>query len=61
MAENETFSVELKRSQFEYLEKMASKYDLPDTSKALRCLINHAVERPEHEQDVFETIRCPDC
>ncbi len=61
MAENETFTVELKRSQYEYLEKMAARYDLPDVSKALRCLINHAIDQPAQEPAIFETIRCFDC
>ncbi|MCG8447950.1 MAG: hypothetical protein MI725_00025 [Pirellulales bacterium] len=61
MAENVSETLELKASQLEYLDKMMSKYDLPDRSKALRCLITFAIQEAEHEASIFTKIRCANC
>lgn len=61
MTMNEESTYELKPDHIEYLQKMASKYDLPDASKALRCLLNFAMQELEHESNIFEEIRCPHC
>lgn len=61
MSENQEYTVTLKDWQFEYLRKMAKKYDLEDESKALRCLVNYACEETDQEQSIFEEIRCLDC
>lgn len=53
--------IELKRGQYEYLEKMAEKYRMPDVSKALRVLVAYAMEKPEEEERIFGDIRCDDC
>lgn len=58
---NERFELELKAYQMRYLEEMAKAHELPDASKALRCLIMFVRQRPELETDVYETIRCSDC
>lgn len=58
---NERHELELKSYQLRYLEEMARKHELPDASKALRCLIMFARQRPELEEVIFETIRCSDC
>jgi len=41
------------------LEK--SKYDLPDKSKALRCLMDYVEEKEENWDDMFATICCNRC
>lgn len=44
----------------EFLEKMVKEYDLPDISKALRCLLDFAQEDGDLEE-IFEEIRCRRC
>ena len=61
MAENVTTTLELKEKQLEYLDGIAKKYDLPDRSKALRCLITFAMQEAEHEGSIFTEIRCANC
>lgn len=61
MSENRPYTVELKERQYEYLSRMAEKYDLPDVSKALRCLVNFAIEEEKREEEIFAEIRCMDC
>lgn len=62
MAEHKSYTLELKEPQFQYLTRMAKKYDLTDEGKALRCLVNFALEQKEAvEKDIFEEIRCFDC
>ena len=58
---SEEYAVELKQRQVDYLAEMAAKHDLPDRSKALRCLVNFAMAKPEQESDIFDEIRCTDC
>ena len=58
---NEEYTVELKPRQHTYLEQMAKKYELPDASKALRCLIDFAYQKSDLESEMFETVRCLDC
>jgi Arc/MetJ-type ribon-helix-helix transcriptional regulator len=56
-----TYTVELDKHQMAFLEEMVQRYDLPDTSKALRVLITYALD-PETERDrIFSDIRCFDC
>lgn len=55
------FTVELDRVQYAFLEEMAKKYDLPDASKALRCLVNYAREETARRDDIFAQVRCLDC
>ena len=61
MAENVAISVELKEQQLEYLDTMAKKHNLPDRSKALRCLITFATQEADHEASIFTEIRCVNC
>jgi hypothetical protein len=61
MNDNLKVTVELKQSQIDYLARMTKLYDLDDSSKALRCLINYAIEERGREKEIFEEIRCLDC
>ena len=61
MSLNKPTTIELKPGQIEYLKKMAKKYDLEDESKAVRCLINFAIEESAREKEIFEEVRCLDC
>ena len=53
--------VELKSDQVEYLQEMATKYALPDSGKAMRCLIDFARSEPDQERQIFEVVRCLGC
>ena len=61
MAENVTSTLELKEKQLQYLDEIAKRYNLPDRSKALRCLITFAMEEQDHEASIFSEIRCVTC
>ena len=61
MTENVATTFEIKETQREYLEAMAKKHHLPDSSKALRCLITFAMEETDHESSIFSEIRCTNC
>ena len=61
MSENVSVTLELKESQLQYLEEVAKKYDLPDRSKALRCLIVFAMQESTQESSIFAEIRCQNC
>ena len=34
---------------------------LPDTGKAVRCLINYARENPDKSNEIFDEVRCLEC
>ena len=40
---------------------LVNKYDLPDQSKALRCLLDYVEEKESEWDDIFATIRCNRC
>ena len=40
---------------------MAARYAIPDTGKAIRCLIDHAKSEPGQERAIFEVVRCLGC
>ena len=61
MSRAEEQTVMLKDRQMTYLQEMAGKYNLPDASKALRCLIDFAISSAEEESRIFSEIRCNDC
>jgi hypothetical protein len=42
------------------LDKAVKDYDLPDRSKALRCLIDYLAEDGDWDE-VFDVIRCRRC
>ena len=61
MADNIATTLELKQKQLEYLDEIAKKHNLPDRSKALRCLIAFAMEQSEQENSIFTEVRCTNC
>ena len=61
MSERTSTSLELRQAQAEYLDKMVKKYDLPDRGKAIRILVNYAMEKADQEEAIFTEIRCTDC
>ena len=52
---------EIQKKKIEKLEQIVNKYDLPDQSKALRCLLDYAEEKESEWDDMFATIRCNKC
>ena len=61
MTDNSPRPMELKPRQWDFLQAMMKKYHLPDESKAVRCLIDHALSNPAIEATIFGEIRCRDC
>lgn len=61
MSENSPTTLELKENQLEYLDAMVKKYALPDRAKALRCLLNFAMQEVDQEESIFAEIRCTNC
>lgn len=57
--EDVPFTIE--SDQREWLEKMAAAHDLPDASKALRVVLDHAMHEVADEAMLFDTIRCHHC
>ena len=55
------YSLELEKDMMEFLEQMTAMYDLPDVSKAMRCLINYARDVEETRDDIFAEVRCLNC
>lgn len=61
MSASYEYEITLKERQHAYLKEMARKYNLADESKALRCLIDYAIEQKDAEKSIFQEIRCVDC
>lgn len=61
MHEKRPYTLELKERQYEYLRQMTEKYHLLDESKAVRCVVNFAIDKPEQEEEIFDETRCLDC
>ena len=54
-------AVELEIKKIDFLKEMVETYSLPDTTKAIRCLIDYARDNPDKRQAIFAEIRCLDC
>jgi hypothetical protein len=52
--------VEIEADQLEWLKEMAESHQLPDFSKALRIVLDHAMMDAD-EDDIFAAIRCRRC
>ncbi|MEM7217857.1 MAG: hypothetical protein AAF515_05790 [Pseudomonadota bacterium] len=55
------YEIELKDFQNEYLGEIVDKYDLPELGKALRCLVDYAIDNPDLEVEIFQLMRCHSC
>ena len=55
-----TTTFEVQADALELLDEAVKKYDLPDLSKALRCLLDYLAEDGDMDY-IFETIRCRRC
>ena len=54
-------SFEIYSDSEKLLEQIVDKYDLPDKSKALRCLLDYLEEKESDWDDMFATVRCNRC
>ena len=54
-------AVELEIKKIDFLKEMVETYSLPDTAKAIRCLIDYARDNPDKRQAIFTEVRCLDC
>ena len=61
LAMSSEISVSLHQEQIEYLVEIGQKYNLPDAGKAIRCLLNFAIEKPEQADAIFTEVRCRAC
>ena len=43
------------------LDEIVLAYDLPDKSKAIRCLLDYVEEQRADWDEMFQTIRCKHC
>ena len=44
-----------------FIEEMTAKYNLPDVSKTMRCMVNYAREVETAQEGIFAEIRCLNC
>ena len=61
MSEKKDVSFEIYLDSEKMLEQITDKYDLPDKSKALRCLLDYVEEKESDWDDMFATVRCNRC
>ncbi len=61
MSEKKDVSFEIYDDSEKMLDQIADKYDLPDKSKALRCLLDYVEEKETDWDDMFATVRCNRC
>ena len=61
MSGKKDVSFEIYSDSEKMLEQIVDKYDLPDQSKALRCLLDYVEEKETDWDDMFATIRCNRC
>ena len=61
MNKKKEMSFEIYSDSDEMLEQIVDKYDLPDKSKALRCLMDYVEEKESEWDEMFAIIRCNRC
>ena len=61
MSEKKDVSFEIYSDSEKMLEQITDKYDLPDKSKAIRCLMDYVEEKESDWDDMFATVRCNRC
>ena len=53
-------SFEISEDMVKMLEAAAKRYDLPDTSKALRCVLDYVATDGDWDE-IFADVRCNRC
>ena len=59
--DKKTFEISLETHQMAFLNEIAARYRLEDASKAMRCLVNFAIDEPDEQNRIFDEVRCLDC
>ena len=52
---------EINTDTLQMLENITDKYELPDNSKTLRCLLDFVLEKESNWDAIFKKIRCIRC
>jgi hypothetical protein len=60
MSDKILVSFEIYDEANDMLKVIAKQYDLPDTSKAIRCLLDYAAKDGDWDE-IFKVIRCRHC
>lgn len=55
-----TLPLEIHPDAYEMLKTVAERYELPDASKALRCLLDYAATDGDWDE-IFGKVRCRRC
>ena len=58
--DKESITLEINSDAKEMLSSIVDKYNLPDTSKAIRCLLDYTAEVGDWDT-IFKKIRCRRC
>ena len=61
MSKKKDVSFEIYDDSEKMLDQIVDKYDLPDKSKAIRCLMDYVEEKETDWDDMFATVRCNRC
>ena len=61
MSEKKDVYFEIYDDSEKMLDQIVDKYDLPDKSKAIRCLMDYVEEKETDWDDMFATVRCNRC
>ena len=61
MKDGTSHSITLESAKVKFLEDMVTQHGLPDTNKAIRCLIDYARANPDRQKEIFAEFRCHDC
>ncbi|MDE2998296.1 MAG: hypothetical protein OXU79_04370 [Gemmatimonadota bacterium] len=59
--DKKTFEITLETHHKAFLDEVAARYGLEDASKAVRCLVNFAIDEPDEQDRIFDEVRCLDC
>ena len=55
-----SLTIEINSDSEDMLDEIIDQYDLPDASKAIRCMMDYVSEDGDWEE-IFGTIRCIRC
>ena len=59
--EKVSVNFEVNTDSLEMIEKITDKYEMPDTSKTLRCLLDFVSENETDWDQIFKKVRCLRC
>lgn len=59
--DKETYEIALNPDQMAFVESTREKYDLPDTGKVMRIILDYLITNPETHDTVFREPRCLRC